>query len=59
MNAFDFRKIMEAVCRAAFEFIGTETLDLVTTKQLRTLLEHKWERRENEADNGVLEAGRL
>ena len=41
-----FYKMMEKTCRNAFEFTGTESLDILTTNQLQLLLEHKWERRE-------------
>ena len=50
-----FYKMMEKMCRNAFEFTGTESLDILTTNQLQLLLEHKWERREHDADNGVVE----
>ena len=59
LNADMFYENMKNVCCDAFKFTGTESLDLLTVEHLNILLAHKWEKRERNADNGVMERDML
>ena len=59
LNADMFYENMKNVCGDAFKFTGTESLDILTAEHLHILLAHKWEKREGQADNGVMERDML
>jgi hypothetical protein len=55
LDSESFYTIMVELWRNAFKFTGTESLEIMTVKQFNALLEHQWERRKTDADNGMME----